>query len=720
MVMLSSERLRSVQDLPVLAPYVTPEDLIREELPFLDPPSRMSVTDAAELYVRVPLGGVWQSYDRTQTPYMVEPADTTQSRRFQLGAFLGPAQTGKTKMLETVALHSVMCDPSPVQIVHMSKTDGDAWVEEKLNPTILHSPAIAERLGKGRDDSTFSRKRFRGSTVTISYPVARQLSARTQRLVLLTDFDHMPQALGPAENPEGTPVGLALNRVRTYMSRGFVLVESSPAFRVARRKPGAPVTVSPHSFPAATAGIVNLYNSGTRGRWYWECPDCSDEFEPRFDRLHYDATLAPYEAGRMAQMMCPHCGCLIAARHKAELNRAALRDRGGWRHEGPNGEIVSLDGAREVDAATWALNGAAASFSRWSSMVAQFEEARALSDRMGDDTELATVYFTAIGVPFEPRRSGDSDDALTVELLREHLLDTPRGICPAGTRFVTVSIDVQKGRFPVSAYAWLPGGERVLIDRFDILQPPADAPNAEGRAIDPARYAEDWAVLAPLADQVFPVMGADYGLRPVLLGVDFQGEAGVSDNAEKFWRKRNRDGQRGRWFLTRGHGGTRHDARVWYASPERGSKGKKARGVKLLNMAVDRLKDSVFAAMGRFDGGEGAMRIGSWVSEEILEEHVAEERTDKGWRKKEGVTRNEAIDHAVQALALVEHKLAHRINYEAPPIWAEGSALNSFAATLADACLVVGADPSKLPVPPVAKPKAKRQRAPRKISYLRR
>jgi phage terminase large subunit GpA-like protein len=721
LVTLSENGLRSVHELPPLAPYITPEDLIREALPFLDPPSRISVTDAAELYMRVPLGGVWQSYDRNQTPYMVEPCDTTQSRKFGMGTFVGPSQSGKTKALEAIALHSVMCDPSPVQIVHMTKTDGDAWVEEKLNATIANSPLIAERLGKGRDDSTFSRKRFRGSTLTISYPVARQLSARTQRLVLLTDFDHMPQSLGPSDNPEGTPVGLSLNRVRTYLSRGFVFVEGSPAFRALRGKAAALDVPGPHALPAVSAGIVNLYNAGTRGRWFWECRDCGGEFEPRFDRLHYDKNLAPHEAGRDAQLMCPHCGCLIGPRHKVELNRAALSGRGGWRHEGPNGEIVGIDGARDVEGASWALNGVAAAFSRWSSMVSRFEEASKLADRMGDDTELATVYYTEIGVPFKGHKT-TQDGELTLEILQKYVIDSPRGVCPAGTRFVTVSVDVQKSRFPVSIYAWGDNGARTLIERLDIIAPPSEAPNAEGRAIDPGRFSEDWAALDYLTTQVHPVAGAGYGLRPMALAVDFQGQPGVSDNAELFWRRQNKAGLRGRWFLTRGHGGTRLDARVWHASPERGSKGKKARGVRLLNMAVDRLKDSVFAALCRFDHGDGALILPAWLPDDLLEEHVAEESTDKGWRKKEGMSRNEAIDHAVQALALAEHKGAHRINYaDSCPSWAEASPLNSFAVDLAAPDLAApGIDPEKVEIAATQSPRPERSSAPRRIKYLRR
>ena len=369
--------LGAVHRIAPLPPMPTAHELLADALPLLDPPSRMSVTDAAERYVRVQVQGAWQQFDRDLTPYMVEPTDMTQSRRVRAVGFLGPSQSGKTKMLETTAFHAVTCNQQPVLIVHMTKSDRDKWVEEQLDPTIQFSPELLDRLGRAREDSTFSRKRFRGMRLTIGYPTPTILSAGTYGMVLLTDVDHMPLVLGGKDNPEGSPFRMALARIKTYMSRGCVLAEGSPAWPVIdldwKASPAAP-----HEMPPVQGGMVALYNQGTRGRWYWECPDCGTEFEPRFDRLHYDAGLEPGEAGAQAEMECPGCHVLIAHRHKVELNRAALRGRGGWRHEGRDGQLVAIDddAIRRTEIASYALNGAAASFSVWSDLVTNYEEAR--------------------------------------------------------------------------------------------------------------------------------------------------------------------------------------------------------------------------------------------------------------------------------------------------------------------------------------------------------
>ncbi|MCA2014389.1 phage terminase large subunit family protein [Cereibacter sphaeroides] len=695
MVSMSDRGIGPISRVPPLPPFVTADEVLRDSLPLLDPPSRISVTDAAERYLKVPAQGNWVTYDREVAPYTVEPQDMTQSRRFKAVCFVGPSQSGKSQMLLSTALHSVLCAPGPMQIIHMTKTDGDAWVEEKLDPAISNSPDWRERLGTAREDSTFQRKRFKGMRLAIGYPVANQLSSRTQRIVMLTDYDHMPQRLGPKDSPEGSPFGMALLRIRQYMSRGCVLVESTPAFPINEASEWVPSAAHPHMMPPATAGIVNIYNEGTRGRWYWQCPDCSDLYEPTFARLHYNPELEPAEAGAAAQMQCPHCGSLLEHRHKTEINRAALSGRGGWLHESrfidEAGRCILVrihdDRIRSTPTASYALNGAAATFAPWYELVQRYETERRRFERDHDDTDFAKVFYTDIGVSY--RRPGDEDESgLNLDGLLETACDLERMQCPSWTRFIVLSVDAQGSWFAVSATAFGVDGRRMIIDRFDLRDAPDHArraKDAEGRAraLDPGRYAEDADVLTPLLAREYRVAGAGWSLKPCAMVIDFNGPAGWSDNAEKFWRARRREGLGDRVFLSIGRGGFRVLDRVWLATPERGSKGKRARSIKLLNMAVDRIKDSVLAALGHGADGPGAMLVARHIERDHVNELLAEKRGDDGYEKRPGVVRNEMLDLAVQALAVAEHKGINRLNPEAPPDWAVGGLGNPFAVALA-------------------------------------
>ena len=309
---------------------------------------------------------------------------------------------------------------------------------------------------------------------------------------------------------------------------------------------------------------------------------------------------------------------------------------------------------------------------------------------MGDETELSGVFYTEIGRPYRPGRM-DRDDEMGLQFLKDHQASAPRGTAPSWTLFMTVTVDVQANRFPVQVTAWGPGGRAQIIDRFDIGTPPEDAPNVDAdpqnrRPVSPGRYAEDWAVLVPLADRVWPVEGATYGLQARALCVDFQGEPGVSDNAEAFWRARRRDGQGGRWFVSRGHGGWKVPRRVWHEAPERGSKGKKARSIKILNIATDRVKDTVNAALAKAEGdAAGALYCGGWMSDDQKAELVAEARLSKGWEKKTGQARNETLDLTTMARALAEHLGVLRLTEATLPSWAEAGPGNDFAVPIEQA-----------------------------------
>jgi phage terminase large subunit GpA-like protein len=665
-----------------LPPHPRPEDLLADALPIMDVPSRVPVSEAARRYVRVPQQGLWANYDPAVTPYMVEPQDMTTSRIYRVVAVVAPAQSGKTQALQNVLAHRVTCSPMPSMVIHMDKPSRDRWVDQKLNPMLMNSPELWALTGQGRDDSTFSRKRFRGMRAEIGYPTPQQLSSATYGLVLMTDFDHMPQVLGPKDAPEGSPLGLARQRIRTFMSRGCVFVESTPAFPWADAT-WSPRDAEPHMMPPAEGGIVQVYNDGTRGRWYWACPDCDEMFEPRFDRLVYDDTLSPGEAGARAEMACPHCGSLIAHRHKVELNRAALKGRGGWMHETRDGGIARIGdpAIRQSEIVSYALNGAAAAFASWADLVSRYLAAKTKADTLGDETDLAQVRYTEIGVPHRPARM-DRDSIVGVQALKDNAQATPRGVCPAWTRFITVSVDVQATRFPVQVTAWGENGQAQVVDRFDLITPPEGSPHLDGdnqgRALDPARYQADWAVLDDLAGRTWPVADAGYGLRPIGCVVDFQGAPGVSDNAEAFLKRRRKDGCRA-WFVSRGHGGLRLRNRVWYERPEGAAKGRKARSIRILNFASDRLKDTVAAQLMRGEGVTAAMFVPDWMTDDQLAEFTAEERTDKGWVKKPGQVRNEGLDLSVQARALAEHKGLTRIDWGAPPDWARGGATNANA-----------------------------------------
>lgn len=698
MVTLPNRQPGEVAELPPMPPYASAAQALELALPSLSPATRMGVVDAAEAYMKVNAAGRWASFDRGVTPYMVEPADMTTSRRYREVIFAGPARAGKTVMLMSTVSHLVICDPGVCQIVHMTEATAEAWVDEELMPMIENSPEIAKRQGRGRSDRNILSKRFiGGAKISIGPPTKAFLSGKTTRTVLFTDLDRMPLNVGK----EGSPFAMGAKRTETLGSRGMTVAEASPG-HVVTDPQHRPET--PHEAPPC-AGILELYNGGTRGRWYWDCPGCGEAFEPHFDRLSYDKTLSPADAGASAVMVCPHNGCVIEHSQKVALNRA-----GYWLHETASGGLARIDSGEVLksDRVSYWLNGAAAAFASWARLVSKYETALRAFKAGGDESALQVTINTDQGLPYLPRAMSD-EGALTVDQLKAQLKPYAQGIAPEWTRFVILSVDVQGNRFDVQATAYGLDGRRAVIDRFDLHTPPETAPYAADRVLDPATYLEDWDALLPLMQAVYPVKGTSYGLRPLALGCDFHGKAGVSDNATKFWQARRKEGDASKWFMIRGHGGFKVEGRKWYRAPTRASDGKQARDIKLLNIATDKFKDTTFAGLAREDAGPGSLILGEWMPDDRLKEFTAEKRGEKGWVKRPNMPRNESIDLCGYAQAVAEHKGLLKLDPESPKPWALGGLENPNAVEL-DAEGEAPASPA---------PAAPRARQPaRRMSYL--
>ncbi|GAB5431221.1 MAG: phage terminase large subunit family protein [Epibacterium sp.] len=699
MVVIPNRRAGEIPELPPMPPYASAPAVLEQALPSLSPATRMGVVDAAEKHMKVNANGRWADFDRGVTPYMVEPANMTTSRRYREVIFAGPARAGKTVMLLSTVSHLVICDPGICQIVHMTEATAEAWVDQELMPMIENSPELAKRQGRGRSDRNILSKKFiGGAKISIGAPTKAFLSGKTTRTVLFTDLDRMPLNVGK----EGSPFAMGAKRTETLGSRGMTVAEASPG-HVVTDPEWKPET--PHEAPPVAGGILELYNGGTRGRWYWDCPCCGEAFEPRFDRLHYDKKLSPAEAGASAVMVCPQNGCVIEHSQKVALNRA-----GYWLHETASGGLARIDSGEVLksDRVSYWLNGAAAAFASWSRLVSKYETALRSFNAGGDESSLQVTINTDQGLPYLPRAMRD-EAALSVEDLRAICKPYAQGVAPEWTRFVIASVDVQAHYFEVQITAFGLDGRRAIIDRFPLKDVPEGAPGAADRLLEPHTYLEDWDALLPVMQTVYPVEGATYGLRPMALVCDFHGKPGVSDRATAFWQARRKAGEVSKWFMVRGHGGFKVEGRQWYRAPSRASDGGKARDIKLLNIATDKHKDTTFAALGRVDGGPGSLSLGAWMPDARLKEFTAEKRTEKGWEKRPNMPRNESIDLSGYAQALAEHKGLLKMDPANPKPWALGGLSNPNAVEL-DAA---GEAP---PAPPAA---ASRARKPaRRMSYL--
>jgi phage terminase large subunit GpA-like protein len=646
-------------------PFASTRAALARALPALAPPRRILPAEAAEKWRRVGTMGARQPWRNSTVPYMVEPANMTASRRYKGLVFAGPARSGKTDgLVLNPLLHRALCAPSNALVVHINRDSAQDFSIEKVAPMVRGCPELLARLGT---DNIFEKGFAGGMRLTIGWPVIGKLSARDIPLVIFTDYDRLPVNV----DGEGDPWSLGRKRTQTFGSQGMTIAESSPG-RPILDEDWKPDPAHPHR-PPPTTGILALFDEGTRGRWYWRCDECREEFEPTFDRLIYPRQGTPLQRGKAAVMACPHCGGLHEPNRKPALNEA-----GRWLHEADDGSLVPIEaGARSTDVVSYWLQGPAAAFQTWAELVSLYETALAAFATTGDEEKLKTTVNVDQGRPHRPASLG-AGAGLSPAGLKAAAERRPKGLVPAGARFLTVSLDTQATRWVGQVDAWGEGLERWLVDRFEVVTPPALAPGGE-RSVSPARYGEDWAALDPILDRVYPVEGGGYLLGVAALIVDSGGEPGVTEKAYGFYRRMAKSHPR-RVFLAKGIGGFSRP-RAIEAEPEKvlGKKGAKARGLRLVQVATDRLKDEVVASLARTEPGPGAYHLSADLPDQVFEEFCAERREADGWKVKEGVRRNEALDLAVYGKALAIVLKAETVAWSNPPAWCAPLAANAFA-----------------------------------------
>lgn len=606
-------------------------------------------------------------------PYLSEPLDHLAGREYRGIVFVGPARTGKTMGLILGGIaYIVTSDPGDMLVVQMSQDAARDFSRMDLDRAIRHSPELARRLSpRARDDNVFDKAFRSGIVLKLGWPAVSQLSAKTLQYVFLTDYDRPENAHNV--DGEGPMWDLALKRTETFMSRGKCLAESSPGEEITEPK-WRPST--PHEAPPAR-GILELYNRGTRARWFWPCLHCGEHFQARpglgnFDIPEFEelCELVPTRdlmelADEYSRIACPHCGAVHEPSDRGKMNAGGI-----WIHEGEDivdGEIIGV--RRNVPIASYWLGGVAAAYQPWPSILQRYLQAVQTYVRTGDEEPLRTTTNTDQGAAYLPqavRRKRTAEDlALRIE-------DWPRGLIPERVRFLTAAVDVQANRFVVTVIGWGVGLESWIIERFAIkLSNRRDPRTDRSEPVDPAGYAEDWRMLVDQVIEKTYKTADGVELAPMLTLCDSGGKAGVTDKAYKFWRWLRKQKKHRRMLLVKGTG-NRNAPRVLETWPDaRGRKDRTAgRGdVPVWQLNVNTLKDGVAGDLLRDKEGPGYVHIPSWVDDAFFEEITAETRTDKGWKNETG-SPNEAFDLHVYNRAACIILRAEAINWERPPKWA--------------------------------------------------
>jgi phage terminase large subunit GpA-like protein len=673
------------------------EDIMVQVAEAVRPPERLTVSEAAAKYRKLNNPGAYTGpWLNETTPYLVEVMDVLASTDYEGMVFAGPAQCGKTDIFLNWQTYSVLCDPADMMLIQTSQTTARDFSLRRIDRLHRSTRAVKEKMIQRRDaDNTFDKQYANGMLLTLSWPTINELSGKPIPRLWLTDYDRMDQDV----DGEGSPFDLAKKRATTFRSYGMCAAESSPGFIVDNPKW---VRSSKHQAPP-TQGILALYNRGDRRRWYWQCVECKNTFEPDFNLLHYPDSEDFVEAAEMASLRCPFCE--IDYHHdpmggmpgKHEMNR-----QGRWIKDGqiwlPSGEIQGV-GARSEIASFW-LKGVAASFASWKTLVFNYLTAEAEYENTGTEEALKTTVNTDQGNPYTLRseageRSPEDIKARAKEIGEREI--------PPGVRFLIAAIDVQKNRFIVQVHGVNVGRDVTIIDRFEIRKSKRLDEDGEHRYVNPGAYLEDWKILvSEVLAKSYPLMDGSGRRMGIKLTVcDSGGRAGVTEKAYDFyrWLKKTPEeydeddksaeleegeyewlpGMAERFQLIKGDPNPKAPrVLLRYPDSQRKDRHAGARGeIPVLFLNSNALKDQVDKMLDRTEPGGGRINFPKWLDDNFFIELTVEVKTHKGWENPKNY-RNESWDllyYYVGATLSTKIRL-ETLEWKDPPSWAEEWDLN--------------------------------------------
>ncbi|MBR0574197.1 MULTISPECIES: phage terminase large subunit family protein [Pasteurellaceae] len=651
--------------------FASAKSIKRDIAESIKAPRRMKVSEAIAEYMRVPVGGGNSvKWDANTAPYMLEPINCLNSREYDAVIFVGPARTGKTLgLIDGWIVYSIVCDPSDMLLVQLTQEKASEHSRKRLDRTFRCSPKVAERLSPRKNDNNIHDKIFRGGNfLKIGWPSINILSSSDYKFVALTDYDRWPEDI----DGEGDGFSLASKRTTTFMSSGMTLVESSPGKDIRDVKFKVSST---HEAPPTT-GILSLYNRGDRRRLYWQCPHCSDYFQPSLENMaNFREEKDFVKASENARLKCPHCKNLIEPEQKRQLNINSV-----WLKEGQKidkqGKITGI--ARQSRIASFWMEGPAAAYQTWSQLTYKLLNAEHEYEITGSEEILKAVINTDWGLPYLPRAALEQRSSDELMERREEL---EKRIVPNQCRFLIAAVDVQGGknrRFVVQIVGYGENGERWLIDRYNIKWSLRSNEDGECYRIDPSSYLEDWDLLtSDVLNKQYRLEGYSNRKMPILaMAVDSGGEDGVTDLAYKYWRKCKRNGNGKKVYLIKGDS-TKRQKLITRSYPDntgRSNRHADARGdVPLYLLQTDAFKDRIYNALNRKTEGANYIHFPDWLGEWFFDELVYEERGVDGKWRKPGKGNNEAFDLFCYAHAIAILRGYERIKWgdeELIPYWA--------------------------------------------------
>jgi phage terminase large subunit GpA-like protein len=331
------------------------------------------------------------------------------------------AQVGWTEALNNTVGFHVHRDPAPIMVVQPTLELAERWSKMRLAPMIRDTPCLLDRIAdaKSRDSgNTLLQKNFRGGSLTVVGANAPAgLRSSSIRVLLFDEVDAYPNSAGA----EGDPIGLAMNRTKTFRNRK-ILMGSTPTVKGVSR-------------------IEKAFLESDQRYYFVPCPHCQE-----FQRLVWAQVKWDDGKPETAAYVCQSCGAMLT-----DADKPAMLQKGEWRPTASSG------------VAGFHISELYSPWSTWVEMASKFLVEKKLPET------LKGFVNGALGETWE-------EDGSTVEpgsLLERR--DCSPDLLPAGVLMLTIGGDVQNDRVELQLLGWGADEECWILEQHVVRGDPDKA-----------------------------------------------------------------------------------------------------------------------------------------------------------------------------------------------------------------------------------------------------
>jgi phage terminase large subunit GpA-like protein len=399
---------------------------VAEALQSWRPPPRLSLSEWADRHFYLSAESAATPGRWHTLPYQKGIMDAITDPTVERVSVMKSARVGYTKCMNAAIGYYMHQAPCPILVVQPTVDDAKGYSKEEIAPMLRDCPELAkivfedaEEVGPKDGGNTILHKRFPGGVLSMVGANSGAGFRRVSRKVVIFDeVDGYP----PSAGAEGDQIKLGTRRTEYYWDRKIIA--------------GSTPLVSGRS------RIEEMFEAGDRRRFYVPCPQCGHMdvlvFTPKDDGGHFMKW--PKGKPEEAFFVCYLNGCVIEHQDKREIVT-----RGEWRAAGESKGHASFH--------IWAAYSFSPNAS-WGQLAEEFVAA----NKSGPES-LKTFVNTVLGETWK-----DRGDAPEWERLYQRRETYAIGTVPAGVKFLTAGLDVQKDRVVWEVVGWGAGKESWSVD----------------------------------------------------------------------------------------------------------------------------------------------------------------------------------------------------------------------------------------------------------------